>query len=400
MDGVWEFAGVGVRPGVSARTFVPAQSTIHATSGTSVSFSSKKNVPITSITDVKLSYAIFADGTSIGDPALVMAAFKQRARWADAYASIASILRDAQAAGSTLAALQAALDRLNAKDQPDFDIGIKQAQRRNLQMLLNGTIKEAPDRALQRLIGDAQIHHNVYDANRFPKAAPVVLLEVFNPVIVEDREGYQYVEFDLRNIADQAAVAWGIQLTVKLSDGSLESSGYGRDGLMTYAGVGPQPDSVHGDTVVPAHATVRSRFPYTTQTHTARGVSVTSIDLRHVILADDSWTGDPRNVESEFERRSRDADAIVSILPILRKALDAGGTTASVLAALVALRSKDQPDVNNVEKQVTRTNLNLLLKGRMNETPAAFLERWIGELEARLAAYEAHRRPKSSVDGR
>jgi len=65
----------------------------------------------------------------------------------------------------------------------------------------------------------------------------------------------------------------------------------------------------------------------------------------------------------------------------------------------VALRSKDQPDVNNVEKQVTRTNLNLLLEGRMNETPAAFLQRWIAELEARQAAYETHRRPKPSVVG-
>jgi hypothetical protein len=76
-----------------------------------------------------------------------------------------------------------------------------------------------------------------------------------------------------------------------------------------------------------------------------------------------------------------------------------GGTTDSVLNALVALRSKDQPDVNNVEKQVTRTNLNLLLEGRMNETPAAFLQRWIAELKARQAAYETHRRPKSSVGG-
>jgi hypothetical protein len=348
---------------------------------------------------VKLTYAIFADRTSIGDPDFVKAAFKQRARWADAYAVIASILRDTQAAGSTLDALQTALDHLNAKDQPDFDSGIKQVQRINLQLLLDGRVKDAPDHVLQRWIGDAQVRHDVYDANRFPNPTPVVLLEVLNPVIVEDREGYQYIEFDLKNVTDQAVVAWSLNLTVKSTDGTLESSGYGRDGLLTYTGLGPQPDSLQGDTVVPAHATVRSRFSYTSQRRT-RAVSISSIDLRHVILADDSWTGDQRNVESEFEQRGRNADAIASILPTLRKALDEGGTSNSVLTALVALRSRDQPDANNVEKQVTRTNLNLLLDGRMNETPAAFLQRWIGLLEARQAAYEAHRSPKPDLTGR
>jgi hypothetical protein len=48
MDGTWEFAGTGVRPGSTARSFVPAQSTLHATGG-GVSFPDKKNVPITSI---------------------------------------------------------------------------------------------------------------------------------------------------------------------------------------------------------------------------------------------------------------------------------------------------------------------------------------------------------------
>jgi hypothetical protein len=397
MDGVWEFAGTGVRPGSSAKTFVPPQSTLHATSGASVSFPDKQNVA--SIADVKLTYAIFADGTSTGDPALVKAAFKQRGRWADAFEFMASILRDAQAAGATPDSLRVALDRLNAKDQPDVDDGFKQWQRNNIQLLLDGRVKEPPAQALERWIGETEKHHWVYDAHRFPHPTPVVVLDVLNPVITEDREGYQYVDFDLRNVSDQAVVDWSIRVTVKLSDGSLQTSGYGRDGLMSYAGVGPKPDSLNGDTVVPAHATVRSRFGYMPQRTAARAVSVTDIDLRHVILADDSWSGDEKTVESEFERRAKSSDAIAFILPVLRKVLDDGGTNDAVLTALVALRSKDQPDANNFEKQVTRTNLNLLLEGRITETPEAFLKRWISYLEARRVVYEAHRQPKENGPG-
>ena len=41
------------------------------------------------------------------------------------------------------------------------------------------------------------------------------------------------VEFDLHNLGDQPAVAWGLDLTTQLIDGSPDRSGYGRDGLET-----------------------------------------------------------------------------------------------------------------------------------------------------------------------
>lgn len=229
-----------------------------------------------------------------------------------------------------------------------------------------------------------------------PAASPV---KVSNPAVGQDRDGYPFVEFDLKNLSDQAATSWMLNVTMRMSDGTAEQSGYGRDGLLTHAGLLPPPDRPERETVVPPHGTIRTRYPYSPQKKGVTAVSVASISVTLVIFADDSWFGSQHDVESWFMNRGNHADAIARFLPIVQTAVDAGGMVDALHAALAKLAGKDEQDFDSAERQVTRTNLQLLLDGRIKQTPVASLQHWIADLEARRATYEAHRRPKEQSPG-
>jgi hypothetical protein len=98
-----------------------------------------------------LWYAIFADGTWLGDAADVKQTFKQRQADADALALIAGALRAGFAAGSGHTASQVALHRLNSAEVADADNVLIRVARKNLQRILDHTRSEQVEIADENL---------------------------------------------------------------------------------------------------------------------------------------------------------------------------------------------------------------------------------------------------------
>jgi hypothetical protein len=118
-----------------------------------------------------LQWAIFADGSSFGDAAGVQAMFGRREKDRQAYAFIVTALRAGYAAGDGADALRLALERLNAKDQDDYENPDKQVMRRNLQQALAGKIQGTPKEFLRASILRMEAKWSAADEHRRARPA-------------------------------------------------------------------------------------------------------------------------------------------------------------------------------------------------------------------------------------
>ena len=94
------------------------------------------------------AYAVFADGTAVGEEAGIKDVFHQRALEAEALAVVAAALRAGFAKGSGRAGLHAALQELNSTDQTDFDNMSKRVMRKNLQRVLDSPVTQVRQRQM------------------------------------------------------------------------------------------------------------------------------------------------------------------------------------------------------------------------------------------------------------
>ena len=85
--------------------------------------------------------------------------------------------------------------------------------------------------------------------------------------------------------------------------------------------------------------------------------------------------------------------AIARVLPVLHQALDGGMSVDDLRTALAQLAGKDQPDFESGARHVARTNIQLLLEGKVPQ-PAVFLQGCINGLESSRSVYQSHSRPK------
>ena len=116
---------------------------------------------------VTLQWAIFADGSFVGDPAGVKDAFASRERQYRQEVFVLKALRAAQQAGTGLEALRAALR--NVEEAPEEMNAALTHVRGNLQRALNGQVTIAPDVYLFNLIRSAEERRDRFDAHRRPR---------------------------------------------------------------------------------------------------------------------------------------------------------------------------------------------------------------------------------------
>lgn len=118
-------------------------------------------------------WAVFADGSWIGDPAGVEDVFRQRQREYRAWSIVVAALRAWQAADSGRQGLIVALEYLNAKGQEDYEHPVKRQMRRNLQLAIDrdASITVAPDEFLRKWLTRAQERLDAAEAHRRAKAS-------------------------------------------------------------------------------------------------------------------------------------------------------------------------------------------------------------------------------------
>ena len=121
-----------------------------------------------------VAYAVFADGTAVGEETGIEEVFHQRALEADALAVVAAALRAGFAKGSGRAGLRAALQELNSTDQTDFDNMSKRVMRKNLQRVLDSPLtpgETAPDDYLRQWLLTTESKWQAADTHRRAKPA-------------------------------------------------------------------------------------------------------------------------------------------------------------------------------------------------------------------------------------
>jgi hypothetical protein len=113
-------------------------------------------------------WAVFADGTWVGDRAGVEDTFRQRAREYEAWTIVRNALRSALSAASARQGLSLALARLSTPDQEDFEHPVKRQMRQNLQWAIAGdaTITVSSDEFLKKWLSTAEERIRVTDAHR------------------------------------------------------------------------------------------------------------------------------------------------------------------------------------------------------------------------------------------
>jgi len=118
-----------------------------------------------------LRWAVFADGSGIGDPAGREDIFRQREREYQAWSFVLTTLKTAQTRGSGRQGLSLALQGLNVQSQEDHEHPVKRQMRRNLQMAVEGhpSITASPDDFLRKWISRAQLELNAADTHRRPR---------------------------------------------------------------------------------------------------------------------------------------------------------------------------------------------------------------------------------------
>lgn len=85
---------------------------------------------------VSVSFLVFADRTSIGDPRAINEIFEERERSSKAWTVILTALRAGEAAGGNREGIPIALQYLNSPNQEDFEQSDKRIMRRQLQAAL------------------------------------------------------------------------------------------------------------------------------------------------------------------------------------------------------------------------------------------------------------------------
>ena len=122
-----------------------------------------------------VEWAIFADGSWVGDSTGTSDAFRRRDQEAKALEFVIVSLRKARALHTGGEALREALTRLNASDQEDPDNPAKRIMRKNLQRLIAGPVPNgnSSDDALRQWILDTEAEWVAADQHRRPKV-PVV----------------------------------------------------------------------------------------------------------------------------------------------------------------------------------------------------------------------------------
>jgi hypothetical protein len=148
-DAYLEFAGIVPTDAVAVgHNAIGGRETVN----TRVAFRLQDNTATGLAMDPTVTWAIFEDGSWVGDPAAVQRVFRQRQLDKDAYALIVAALRTGYTNGSGQTALSIALERLNDKNQNDYDHADKVVMRRNLEMALRGALKVSPQAFLQHWI--------------------------------------------------------------------------------------------------------------------------------------------------------------------------------------------------------------------------------------------------------
>jgi hypothetical protein len=83
-----------------------------------------------------LLWAVFADGSTLGDPTAVTEVFAERERDRKAWLVVAAAIDVARRQASPAAGLHEALAALNAREQEDYEHPVKRTMRRNIQLAL------------------------------------------------------------------------------------------------------------------------------------------------------------------------------------------------------------------------------------------------------------------------
>lgn len=106
---------------------------------------------------VSVSFLVFADRTSIGDPRAINEIFEERERSSKAWTVILTALRAGEAAGGNREGIPIALQYLNSPNQEDFEQSDKRIMRRQLQAALGrGRGGMTIDQYLKVLVDRAQ----------------------------------------------------------------------------------------------------------------------------------------------------------------------------------------------------------------------------------------------------
>jgi hypothetical protein len=121
-----------------------------------------------------LSYAVFADGSWIGDAAGATEAFRRREADAEALAFISAAFRTGFASGKGHTAVKAALEGLNSADQAVEKNVLVNVARKNLQRILERTRSDQQDFVdgeLRNLLLTTEAQWQAADEHRRSKGA-------------------------------------------------------------------------------------------------------------------------------------------------------------------------------------------------------------------------------------
>jgi hypothetical protein len=210
------------------------------------------------------------------------------------------------------------------------------------------------------------------------------------PVVVSLSTGRPAVEFAIVNTGNQAVTAWSVDVTVRLSDGTVRNTGAGADAYLKYAGIGA--GKIRSS--VPSYGTIRGTAAIIEPLGDLVVVSVRST-LRWAIFADGSWVGHSEDVQRVFQRREREMHAMGVIVAALRAGRAKGSGSEALRSALEYLNSREQDDYDQGDKITMRRNLQMAIEEKLKISPEEFFAYWIPRCEAKWTAAELHRRSKS-----
>jgi hypothetical protein len=146
---------------------VPAKQTNRAT----VDLGPADGLSVTSVrTDIE--WAIFVDGSSIGEDLAIQEVFARRARDEQALRLVLAALKTGAASGSGLDSLRLALQQLGAGQAAETGEFAVKNMRANLQMAVDGAIKVSPTDFLAYWIPEVEAAWRVADTHRRPKDSP------------------------------------------------------------------------------------------------------------------------------------------------------------------------------------------------------------------------------------
>jgi hypothetical protein len=117
------------------------------------------------------------------------------------------------------------------------------------------------------------------------------------------------------------------------------------------------------------------------------------VDVRGVIFADRTWTGEAGAVQVFFGLRERTYLGLTDVIAALRTARVNAQGVAAIQAALSELDKPDQRDPDNVTKVIMRRNLDIALKMSARDPAGADedMRLWLTDAEARWQVTQIQR---------